>query len=204
MSRCRKRERGTRSGRPRARSLLPCLPVPLRTGQETVASSGSPVPGAQSGQALGISQTRPPDCQGSLLPCARGGVSPGGRRSRPPTTTAAPCPSGSHPGGHPAVPPSRTSAREVGGPCMPVPPSVGGAGPAAVAQPVRVPGRRVPLALRRCRQRPSMDRWALDFKPASFRHRTRVVPSPDGSVFCRSRLARQALVPSPLRVQVSR
>jgi hypothetical protein len=52
--------------------LLPFLPVPLRTGQDTFASSGSPVPWAQSVQALCISQTRPPACQGSLLPFALG------------------------------------------------------------------------------------------------------------------------------------
>ena len=87
---------------------------------------------------------------------------------------------------------------------MPSPPSLGSAGLAEVAQAVRLPGRRVHLALRRCRQRPSIDRWALDFRQCSFRHVTRVLLSHDVSVFCRSRLYRQALVPSPFRVQVSR
>jgi hypothetical protein len=45
---------------------------------------------------------------------------------------------------------------------------------------------------------------ALDFRQSSFRHVTRVSPSHDVSVFFRSRLYRQALVPSPFRVQVSR
>ena len=87
---------------------------------------------------------------------------------------------------------------------MPSPPSLGGAGPAEVAQAVRVPVRRVHLALRRWRQRPSIDRWALDCKPSSVRHITRVLPSNDVRAFFRSRLSRQALVPSPLRVQGSR
>jgi len=87
---------------------------------------------------------------------------------------------------------------------MPSPPSLGGAGPAEIVQAVRLPERRVHLAVRRGRQRPSMDRWALDFKPSSFRHITRVLPSNDGSAFFRSRLYRQARVPSPFRVQVSR
>jgi hypothetical protein len=87
---------------------------------------------------------------------------------------------------------------------MPSPPALGGAGLAEVAQAVRLPGRRVHLAVRRCRERPSIDRWALDFRQSSFRHVTRVSPSHDGSVCFRSRLYRQALVPSPFRVQVSR
>ena len=87
---------------------------------------------------------------------------------------------------------------------MPSPPSLGGAGPAEVAQALRLPVRRVHLAVRRCRQRPSIDRWALDFKQSSFRHITRVLPSNDVSAFFRSRLYRHALVPSPFRVQVSR
>jgi hypothetical protein len=66
---------------------------------------------------------------------------------------------------------------------MPSPPSLGGAGPAEVAQAVRLPVRRVHLAVRRCRQRPSIDRWALDFKQCSFRHVTRVSPSNSFSVF---------------------
>ena len=87
---------------------------------------------------------------------------------------------------------------------MPSPPSLGGAGLAEVAQTVRWPGRRVHLARRRCRQRPSIDRLALDFRQCSFRHVTRVLPSHDISVFFRSRLYRHALVPSPFRGQVSR
>ena len=87
---------------------------------------------------------------------------------------------------------------------MPSPPSWGGAGLAAVAQAVRVPGRRVHLAVRRWRERPSIDRWALDCRPSSLRQVTRVSPSHDVSVFFRARLYRQALVPSPFRVQVSR
>ena len=87
---------------------------------------------------------------------------------------------------------------------MPSPPSLGGAGPAEVVQAVRLPERRVHLAVRRCRQRPSLDRWALDCKPSSFHPITRGLPSHDVSVFCRSRLSRQARVPLPLRVQVSR
>ena len=66
---------------------------------------------------------------------------------------------------------------------MPSPPSLGGAGLAEVAQAVRLPGRRVHLAVRRCRQRPSIDRWALDFRQSSFRHVTRVSPSHGFSVF---------------------
>ena len=57
---------------------------------------------------------------------------------------------------------------------MPSPPALRGAGPAEVAQAVRLPGRRVHLAFRRCRQRPSIDRWALDFRQSSFRRVTRV------------------------------
>jgi hypothetical protein len=87
---------------------------------------------------------------------------------------------------------------------MPSPPSLGGAGLAEVAQAVRLPGRRVHLALRRWRQRPSMDRMALDFRQCSFRHVTQVSPSHDVSVFFRSQLYRQALVPWPFRVQVRR
>jgi hypothetical protein len=66
---------------------------------------------------------------------------------------------------------------------MPSPPSLGGAGPAEVAQAVRLPVRRVHLAVGRCRQRPSIDRWALDCKQCSFRHVTRVSPSNSFSVF---------------------
>ena len=66
---------------------------------------------------------------------------------------------------------------------MPFPYSLHGAGPSEVAHAVRLPVRRVHLALRRCRQRPSIDRWALDFKQSSFRHVTRVSPSHSFSVF---------------------
>ena len=76
-----------------------------------------------------------------------------------------------------------TYQREGGGPLMPSPPSLGGAGLAEVAQAVRLPVRRVHLALRRCRQRPSIDRWALDCRQYSFRHVTRVSPSHGFSVF---------------------
>src|SRR5262245_40131570 len=37
--------------------------------------------------------------------------------------------------------------------------------------------------MRRCRQRPSIDRWALDFRQSSFRHVTRVSPSNSFGVF---------------------
>jgi hypothetical protein len=111
------------------------------------------------------------------------GFIPCGRLSRPPTTTAAPCPEGSHPVGHPAVHSCNTCEREGGGPLLPAPPSLGGAGLAAVAQAVRLSVRRVHLAVRRCRQRPSIDRWAWDFKHCSFRHVTRVSPSHGFSVF---------------------
>jgi hypothetical protein len=66
---------------------------------------------------------------------------------------------------------------------MPFPYSLPGAGPSEVAQAVRLPVRRVHLAVRRCRQRPSIDRWALDFRQCSFRHVTRVSPSNSFSVF---------------------
>jgi hypothetical protein len=66
---------------------------------------------------------------------------------------------------------------------MPSPPSLGGAGLSEVAQAVRLPVRRVHLAFRRCRQRPSIDRWALDFRQYSVRHVTRVSPSHGFSVF---------------------
>ena len=71
---------------------------------------------------------------------------------------------------------------------MPSPPSLGGAGLAEVAQAVRCPGRRVHLALRRCSQRPSKARWALDVRQSSGRPVTRVLPRHEVSVFCRSRL----------------
>src|SRR5436853_6727754 len=66
---------------------------------------------------------------------------------------------------------------------MPSPPSLGGAGLAEVAQAVRLPGRRVHLAVRRCRERPSIDRLALDFRPSSFRRVTRVSLGNGFSVF---------------------
>ena len=66
---------------------------------------------------------------------------------------------------------------------MPSPPSLGGAGLAEVAQAVRLPGRQVHLAVRRCSERPSIDRLALDFRQSSFRRVTRVSPSNGFSVF---------------------
>ena len=66
---------------------------------------------------------------------------------------------------------------------MPCPHALCGAGPSEVAPSVRLPVRRVHLALRRCSQRPSIDRMALDFRQSSFRHVTRVSPSPGFSVF---------------------
>ena len=66
---------------------------------------------------------------------------------------------------------------------MPFPPSLGGAGPAEVAQAVRLPVRWVHLAVRRCRQRPSIDRWALNFRQSSFRRVTRGSLSNGFSVF---------------------
>src|SRR5215471_20703337 len=66
---------------------------------------------------------------------------------------------------------------------MPSPHSLRGAGLSEVAQAVRLPMRRVYLAVRRCRQRPSIDRLALDFRQSSFRRVTRVSPSSGFSVF---------------------
>ena len=66
---------------------------------------------------------------------------------------------------------------------MPSPPSLGGAGLSEIAQSLRLSWRRVHLAVRRCRQRPSIDRLALDFKPCSFRRIPRVSPSHGLSVF---------------------
>jgi hypothetical protein len=83
---------------------------------------------------------------------------------------------------------------------MPCPRSLRGAGPSEVAQAVRLSVRNVHLAVRRCSQRPSIDRMALDFRQSSFRHVTRVLPNNAVSVFFRFRLYRQALVPSPFRV----
>ena len=76
-----------------------------------------------------------------------------------------------------------TSQREVGGPLMPSPPSLGGAGLSEVAQSLRLSWRRVHLAVRRWSQRPNIDRMALDFKQCSFRRVTRVSPSSSFSVF---------------------
>ena len=66
---------------------------------------------------------------------------------------------------------------------MPCPCSLRGAGPSEGAQALRLPGLRVHLAVRRCRQRPNIDRLALDFKQSSFRHITGVSPSNGLSVF---------------------
>ena len=66
---------------------------------------------------------------------------------------------------------------------MPCPRSLRGAGPSEVAQAVRLHVRNVHLAVRRCSQRPSNDRMALDFRPSSFHHVTRVSPSSGFSVF---------------------
>ena len=66
---------------------------------------------------------------------------------------------------------------------MPSPPSLGGAGLSEVAQSLRSYWLRVHLAVKRCRQRPSIDRLALDFRQFSFRHVTRVAPSNGFSVF---------------------
>ncbi len=66
---------------------------------------------------------------------------------------------------------------------MPSPPSLGGAGLSEVAQSLRWYWLRVHLALRRCSQRPNIDRLALDFRQFSFRHVTRVSPSNGFSVF---------------------
>jgi hypothetical protein len=66
---------------------------------------------------------------------------------------------------------------------MPCPRSLRGAGPSEVAQAVRLPVRSVHLAVRRYRQRLSIDRMALDFKQSSCRHVTRVSPSHGLSAF---------------------
>ena len=66
---------------------------------------------------------------------------------------------------------------------MPSPPSLGGAGLSEVAQSLRLYWRRVHLAVRRCSQRPYIDRLALDFRQCSFRHITRVSLSNGFSVF---------------------
>jgi hypothetical protein len=90
---------------------------------------------------------------------------------------------GLSPGGHPAVHSCNTSQREGGGPLMPCPRSWRGAGPSEGAQAVRLPGLRVPLAVRRWSQRPSTDRLALDCRQLSLRHVTRVSPSNGFCVF---------------------
>ena len=66
---------------------------------------------------------------------------------------------------------------------MPYPRSLRGAGPSEVAPSLRLPVRRVHLAVKRCSQRPNIDRMALDFKQCSFRRVTRVSPSHGFSVF---------------------
>ena len=66
---------------------------------------------------------------------------------------------------------------------MPCPRSLRGIAPSEGAQAVRLPGLRVHLALRRCRQRPYHDHMALDFRQSSLRHVTRVSPSNRFSVF---------------------
>src|SRR5438874_388133 len=103
--------------------------------------------------------------------------------AQPRTTTTTLCPEDFRPVGHPAVHAPNTSQREGGGPRMPSPPSVGGAGLAEVAQAVRFPGRRVHLAVRRWSERPSINRLALDCRQSSFRHVTRGSPSHSFSVF---------------------
>src|SRR5712691_12046054 len=133
-------------------------------------------------KALGITPTRTPSLQGSLLPFAVGLL---------PVWTA--FPSSDYYGSSVTIGlaprrPSRSSLmqhykRDVGGPLMPSPPSLGGAGLSEIAQSLRLFWRRVHLALRRCSQRPSIDRWALDFRQFSFRRITRVSPSNGLSVF---------------------
>jgi hypothetical protein len=66
---------------------------------------------------------------------------------------------------------------------MPCPHSLRGAGPSEGAPSLRLPVLRVHLAVRRCSQRPNIDRMALDFRQSSFRHVTRVSPSNGFSVF---------------------
>ena len=66
---------------------------------------------------------------------------------------------------------------------MPCPRSLRGAGPSEVVPALRLPVRRVHLAVRRYSQRPNIDRMALNFKQSSFRHVTRVSPSHSFSVF---------------------
>jgi hypothetical protein len=66
---------------------------------------------------------------------------------------------------------------------MPYPRSLRGAGLSEVARAVRLPVRNVHLAVRRCSQRPSIDRMALDCRQSGFHHVTRVSPSSGFSVF---------------------
>ena len=66
---------------------------------------------------------------------------------------------------------------------MPDPHAWRGAGLSEVAPSLRLSWRRVHLAVRRCSQRPSNDRMALDFRQYSFRRVTRVSPSNGFSVF---------------------
>ena len=80
------------------------------------------------------------------------------------------------------MPPHSTYEHEVGGPLIPYPHSLRGAGPSEGAQALRLPVLRVHLAVRRCSQRPNIDRMGLDFKQYSFRHVTRVSPNSGFSV----------------------
>ena len=66
---------------------------------------------------------------------------------------------------------------------MPYPHSLRGAGPSEVARPYACRVLRGHLAVRRCSQRPYIDRMALDFRQYSFRHVTRVSPSNGLSAF---------------------
>ena len=73
------------------RTSLDCVKdsVP-RTAAHSFDAHGSPVPVLRQVKALGITPTRTPSLQGSLLPFALGLSAPCGRLSRPPTPTAAP------------------------------------------------------------------------------------------------------------------
>ena len=75
------------------------------------------------------------------------------------------------------------SQPEGGGPRLPSPPSLGGAGLSAVAPSLRWSWRSSHLALRRWSPRPSLDQWALDCRQESLRQITRVSPSHGRSVF---------------------
>ena len=81
------------------------------------------------------------------------------------------------------MPSCNTSQREGGGPRLPSPHALRGAGLSEVAQAVRLAWRSVPLAVRRCRPRPAMDRMGLDCRPSSLRQVTRVSPRHGVSVF---------------------